>query len=139
MVIGPVNVFPPSFETATTCRFGYFVESAFSVQNASTVPSPETASWPVSRNPCAKLLLPALICTAELKVWPSSSECATKSFTFPFPAHVLQYTAQKTYRRPKCALDRSTAIHSWSSKFDLLSVEVASAGADQVVPSSWER
>ena len=78
IVAGAPKVAPPSFETTATCRFGYFpFESEFSVQNASTVPSPDTAIWPVSRKPCAELLFAALILTAGLNVCPSSSECAT--------------------------------------------------------------
>ena len=77
-MIGAENVLPPSFDTATTWRFGYFpFESAFSVQKTSTVPSEATVIWPVSRKPCAALLLAALTWTAGAHVPPSSSECAT--------------------------------------------------------------
>src|SRR6266702_6495087 len=94
MVIGEVNVWPPSVEMATTCRLGSLVESAFSVQKASTVPLEETAICPVSRKPCAVLLLAALTCTALDHVRPSSSEWATKSLTLPLPEQVLQKSAQ---------------------------------------------
>ena len=86
---------PPSVETAATSKLGRLVESAFSVQNASTVPLRDTASWPVSRKPCAVLLFVSLTCTAFDQVRPSSSECETYSLTFPLPAHEKQNTAQK--------------------------------------------
>ncbi len=98
---GAVNVCPPSVDTAATCRLGYFVLSAFSVQNTSTVPALETVICPVSRKPWAALLLAALTCTGADQVRPSSSECATYSLTLPLPAQVLQNNAQFTYTRPK--------------------------------------
>ncbi|SRR6266568_6324893 len=95
MTMGGVKVCPPSVDTATTWRLGSLVASAFSVQNASTVPLELTAISPVSRNPCGVLLLVALTCTAGDQVRASSSEWATKSLTFPFPAQALQKSAQK--------------------------------------------
>src|SRR5712691_911364 len=94
MTMGEVKVCPPSCDTATTCRLGNLVASAFSVQKASTVPPELTAISPVSRKPCGVLLLVALTCTAGDQVWASSSEWARKSLTFPFPAQLLQKRAQ---------------------------------------------
>ena len=74
-MIGAVYVSPPSLDVVTTWRLGSFVESAFSVQKTSTVPSEATVIWPVSRKPCGVLLLAALTLTALLHVRPSSSEC----------------------------------------------------------------
>src|SRR5215467_8922364 len=96
IVMGAENVCPPSVETATTCRLGSFLLSAFSVQNASTVPARNTVISPVSRKPWAELLAAALTCTAADQVRPSSSECAKYSLTLPLPAQELQNTAQNT-------------------------------------------
>src|SRR5947209_12178337 len=98
--MGAVNVLPPSVDVATTCRLGYLVESAFSVQKTSTVPVEATAICPVSRYPWTALLFEELTFTAFDQVTPSSSECATYNFVFPFPEHVLQNTAQLRYTRP---------------------------------------
>src|SRR5713101_4420021 len=100
--MGAVKVSPPSFEVATTCKLGSLVESAFSVQKASTVPLEATAICPVSRKPWAKLLFAELIKTALDQVLASSSEWAAESLTLPLPAQVLQKTAQKRWTRPKC-------------------------------------
>src|SRR6516162_10757843 len=94
IVTGAENVCPPSVETATTCRLGSFLLSAFSVQNASTVPALDTVICPVSRKPWAELLATALTCTADDHVRPSSSECARYSLTLPLPEQGLQNTAQ---------------------------------------------
>src|SRR5260370_262395 len=93
---GGENVCPPSVETATTCRLGTCLLSAFSVQNASTVPVLDTVICPVSRKPWAELLAAPLTCTAADQVRPSSSECAISSLTLPLPEQVLQNTAQNT-------------------------------------------
>src|SRR5260370_7516443 len=53
---GGETVCPPSVETATTCRLGTCLLSAFSVQNASTVPVLDTVICPGSRNPWPQLL-----------------------------------------------------------------------------------
>src|SRR6516162_405066 len=96
IVIGAENVCPPSVETAATCRLGTCLLSAFSVQNASTVPVLDTVICPVSRKPWAELLATALTCTPADQVRPSSSECAIYSLTLPLPEHLLQNTAQNT-------------------------------------------
>src|SRR6266571_1295758 len=120
MVMGAVYVSPPSFEVVTTCRLGYFGESAFSVQNTSTVPSDATVIWPVSRKPCGVLLLAALSCRGLLHVMPSSSEWTTKIFTLPLPAQL------------------STAIQGWSTNLPLLA-GAATTGSAQVSPPSCVR
>src|SRR5262249_11748172 len=101
MVTGAENVCPPSVETAATCRLGSFLLSAFSVQNASTVPVLDTAICPVSRKPRAVLLATALTCVAGDQVRPSSSECAQYSLTLALPEQGLQNTGQNTEARPK--------------------------------------
>src|SRR6266571_8714243 len=140
MVMGAVYVSPPSFEVVTTCRLGYFGESAFSVQNTSTVPSEATVIWPVSRKPCGVLLLAALSCRGLLHVMPSSSEWTTKIFTLPLPAQLLQNCAQLKWRRPKWGLPAilSTAIQGWSTNLPLLA-GAATTGSAQVSPSSCVR
>jgi hypothetical protein len=65
MMVGALKVAPPSVEVATTWRLGWLFELASSVQKASAMPLDATASWPVSRKPWAKLVLAALICTAD--------------------------------------------------------------------------
>ena len=96
MVIGALNVCPPSFEVATTWTVAVWVVSSFSDQKASTVPLDATAICPVSRKPWPMLLLAPLTCTGLDQLNPPSLECATNSFTLPLPAQLAQKTAQKT-------------------------------------------
>src|SRR5262249_60190579 len=95
------NVCPPSVETAATCRLGSFLLSAFSVQNASTVPVLDTAICPVSRKPRAVLLATALTCVAGDQVRPSASGGATYSLTVALPEQGVPDAAPTTQNGPQ--------------------------------------